>query len=312
MNSPFFSVIIPLYNREKTISRAIDSILNQTFQDFELIIVDDCSTDNSATKVREYQLQDSRIKYIKNEINLERCISRNKGIQSTNGRYICFLDSDDYHLLFHLETFYRKIKEEKEPKAFLFTSAWNETEEGERTERNCPVIGNMDFYRYFLNYTVNPQRWCVEQSIAKSILFDPEIIICEDLDFSLRVVNAGVSIIQIPLRTTVYVASADSFTHGDAQKWEKELFYLKRIFSKRNLKKSLPIKDLKRLLSMCYYHLAAKANQTDKKTKTIYFAFKSLFLYPKGYKLGVRKDLFVLILVSNPFISFTKNLLMRR
>ena len=312
MNTPFFSIIIPLYNRERTISRAIDSILNQTFQDFELIIVDDCSTDNSATKVREYQLQDSRIKYIKNEINQERCISRNKGIQSTTGRYICFLDSDDYHLPFHLETFYRKIQEENEPKAFLFTSAWNETEEGIRTERVCPEIGSMDLYHYFLNYTVNPQRWCVERSVSESILFDPEIVICEDLDFSLRVVHAGVSIIQIPLRTTVYVASADSFTHGDSLKWEKELFYLKRIFSKRNLKKSLPIKDVKRLLSICYYHLAAKANQTDKKTKTIYFAFKSLFLYPQGYKLGVSKDLLVLILVSNPFISFTKSLLIRR
>jgi glycosyltransferase involved in cell wall biosynthesis len=309
---PFFSIIIPLYNRERTISRAIDSILNQTFQDFELIIVDDCSIDNSATLVREFQLQDSRIKYLKNDINQERCISRNKGIQSTTGKYICFLDSDDYHLPFHLETFHNKILEEKEPKAFLFTSAWNETEEGVRTERICPVIGNMDFYHYFLNYTVNPQRWCIERSVATSILFDPEIVICEDLDFSLRTVQAGIQIIQIPLQTTVYVATADSFTHGDSQKWEKELFYLNRIFSKPNLKKNLPEKDVKRLLSICFYYLASKANRNQQKRKTIFFALKSLFLYPKGYKIGIRKDLFVLILVSNPFISFTKSLLIRR
>ena len=312
MNTPFFSVIIPLYNREKTIKRAVDSILSQTFQDFEIIIVDDASTDKSPEIVKNIQLDDSRIIYLRNEVNKERCTTRNIGIQIAKGRYLCFLDSDDYHLPFHLQTFYQKIQLENKPKAFLFTSAWNETEEGVRTERGCPEIGSMELYHYFLNYTVNPQRWCVERSVSESILFDSEIVICEDLDFSLRVVHTGVSIIQIPLRTTVYVASADSFTHGDSLKWEKELFYLKRIFSKRNLKKSLPIKDVKRLLSMCYYHLAAKANQTDKKTKTIYFAFKSLFLYPKGYKLGVRKDLFVLILVSNPFISFTKSLLIRR
>jgi glycosyltransferase involved in cell wall biosynthesis len=309
--NPFFSIIIPLYNREKTISRAIESILNQTFQDFEIIVVDDCSTDRSSEKVHELKGFDSRIKYIKNEINQERCISRNKGIQITLGKYICFLDSDDYHLPIHLETFYHKILEEKEPKAFLFTSAWNETEDGIRLERDCPEIGTMNLYHFFLNYTVNPQRWCVERSVATSILFDPEIVICEDLDFSLRTVKAGIQIIQIPLQTTVYVASADSFTHGDSQKWEKELFYLKRIFSKSNLKKNLPAKDVKRLLSMCYYHLSSKSHRSQQRRKTVYFALKSLFLFPKGYKLGIRKDLFVLILVSVPFYTFFKKLVVR-
>jgi glycosyltransferase involved in cell wall biosynthesis len=312
MNSPFFSVIIPLYNREKTIVRAIESVLNQTFKDFELIVVDDCSTDNSGNLVQFFQLKDTRIKYIKNEINQERCISRNNGIKIAKGNYICFLDSDDYHLPIHLETFYHKILEEKEPKAFLFTSAWNETEEGLRTERICPEIRQLSLYHYFLNYTVNPQRWCVERSVANAILFDPEIVICEDLDFSLRVVHGCVSIIQIPFVTTVYVASSDSFTHGDSQKWEKELFYLKRIFSKQSLKQSLPTKDVKRLLSICYYHLASKANRAENKSKTIYFAIKSLFLYPKGYKQGIKKDLFILIIVSLPFFSFTKRLLLRR
>ena len=309
--NPFFSIIIPLYNREKTISRAIESILNQTIQDFEIIVVDDCSTDCSAEIVHKLKVLDARIKYIKNEINQERCISRNKGIQIALGKYICFLDSDDYHLPIHLETFYHKILEEKEPKAFLFTSAWNESEEGVRSERVCPEIGTMNLYHYFLNYTVNPQRWCVERSVATSILFDPEIVICEDLDFSLRTVQAGIQIIQIPLQSTVYVASADSFTHGDSQKWEKELFYLKRIFSKSNLKKSLPREDVKRLLSMCYYHLSSKSHRSQQRRKTIYFALKSLFLFPKGYKSGIRKDLFVLILVSVPFYSFFKKLFIR-
>lgn len=309
--NPFFSIIIPLYNREKTISRAIESILNQTFQDFEIIVVDDCSTDQSAEVVYKLKILDKRIKYIKNEINQERCISRNKGIQIALGKYICFLDSDDYHLPIHLETFYHKILEEKEPKAFLFTSAWNETEYGIRSERVCPEIGAMNLYHYFLNYTVNPQRWCVEQSVARFILFDPEIVICEDLDFSLRIVQAGIQIIQIPIITTVYVASPDSFTHGDSQKWEKELFYLKRIFSKSNLKKSLPREDVKRLLSMCYYHLSSKSHRSQQRRKTIYFALKSLFSFPKGYKSGIRKDLLVLILVSVPFYSFFKKFILR-
>ncbi len=296
--NPFFSIIIPLYNREKTISRAIESILNQTFQDFEIIVVDDCSIDYSAEIVHKLKILDARIKYIKNEINQERCISRNKGIQIASGKYICFLDSDDYHLPIHLETFYNKILEEKEPKAFLFTSAWNETEDGIRSERVCPEIGAMNLYHYFLNYTVNPQRWCVEQSVANSILFDPEIVICEDLDFSLRTVQAGIQIIQIPLQTTVYVASADSFTHGDSQKWEKELFYLKRIFSKSNLKKILPSKDVKRLLSKSYYFIAQNNFNKKNRFKTIKFSLLSIAVYPVGYKKRIFKDLVVMIIKS--------------
>jgi glycosyltransferase involved in cell wall biosynthesis len=296
--NPFFSIIIPLYNREKTISRAIESILNQTFQDFEIIVVDDCSTDYSAEIVHKLMILDVRIKYIKNEINQERCISRNKGIQIALGKYICFLDSDDYHLPIHLETFYHKILEEKEPKAFLFTSAWNETEDGIRSERVCPEIGTMNLYHYFLNYTVNPQRWCVERSVARFILFDPEIVICEDLDFSLRTVQAGIQIIQIPLQTTVYVASADSFTHGDSQKWEKELFYLKRIFSKSNLKIILPSKDVNRLLSICYYFLAQNNFNKKNRFKTIEFSLLSIVIYPVGYKKRIFKDLVVMVIKS--------------
>lgn len=301
--NPFFSIIIPLYNREKTISRAIESILNQTFQDFELIVVDDCSTDNSAEIVHKLKVLDARIKYIKNEINQERCISRNKGIQIALGKYICFLDSDDYHLPIHLETFYHKILEENEPKAFLFTSAFNETEEGTISERVCPEIGTMNLYHYFLNYTVNPQRWCVEKSVAISILFDPEIVICEDLDFSLRAVQAGVSIIQIPTLTTVYVATVDSFTHGDTQKWEKELFYLKRIFNKKEFIKKLSFVDINKLISRCYYFLAQKNYHQKNKLKVIKYAVLSLLYYPFGYKKRISKDLIILLLKS--FFSLT-------
>ena len=296
--NPFFSIIIPLYNREKKIAKAIQSVLDQTFQDFELIIVDDNSTDNSAQIVSAYQEKDSRIKYLKNELNRERCVTRNKGILEATGKYLCFLDSDDYHLPNHIETFYKRIEQEEFPKGFLFSSSWNETEDGIRTERICPPLGKLNLYSYFLNYTVNPQRWCIERSVATLTLFDPEITICEDLDFSLRIVEKGYPIFQISDRTTVYVAAVDSFTHGDSNKWEKELFYLKRIFKKPELKKYLSKKDKNKLLSICYYFLAQKHFVKSEKWQTTKYCLISILLYPKGYKKRILKDLLVMLIKS--------------
>lgn len=298
--TPFFSVIIPLYNREKTIARAINSILNQTFKDFEIIVVDDCSKDTSATIVYELQQQNTQIRYIRNSTNQERCISRNIGIQHANGKYISFLDSDDYHLPNHLEKLYKFISEKSFSKSFFFTSAYNEDINGNRSERVCPIFpdNNKLWFSYFLNYTVNPQRWVVEKELALSILFDPNVTICEDLDFSLRVVKSGASMYQLPEFTTVYVASLDSFTHGDSQKWEKELFYLKRIFNKIELKNLLPKRDKKRLVSMCYYQLAYKNFYLGKRRLTVMFSLKALLIYPKGYKTNSSKDAFIMLLTA--------------
>ncbi len=297
---PFFSIVIPSYNRAKHISKAIESILNQTFSDFELIIIDDASTDNTFEIISSFK--DHRIIYLKNNENIERCASRNKGINIAKGDYICFLDADDYHLPDHLETFHKELQDLSFPKAFLFCNAWDETESGLRSERLCPDFEKHNPFHYFLTYTVNPQRWCVRKSIFSEHKFDPEVTICEDMDTSLRILNAGFTVYQIKKRTTVYVSASDSFTHGDQNKWEKELFYLKKIFSKKELKTKLPLKSKQRLLSMCHFHLSVKANN-NKTNKFFIHALKSLFLFPEGYNGKTNKILFVNCFYNLPIIG---------
>lgn len=107
MNSPFFSIIIPTHNRANLISVAINSVLNQTFQDFEIIVVDDGSKDNTEEVVKS--IKDRRIRYYKKE-NEERSIARNFGIDNVIGKYIGFLDADDYALTIHLETAFENIQ----------------------------------------------------------------------------------------------------------------------------------------------------------------------------------------------------------
>lgn len=117
MQYPFFSVIIPTYNREKILPRAIQSILNQTINDWEMIVVDDGSTDATEIIIQDY-LKDSRVKYIKQE-NKGVCAARNFGVGSANGRYLTFLDSDDYVLENWLADFQKVLnKENKENLVF--------------------------------------------------------------------------------------------------------------------------------------------------------------------------------------------------
>ena len=92
--SELVSIIMPSYNTAKYIGESIDSVINQTHENWELIIVDDCSTDNTDEIVKPY-LEDSRIKYLKNEKNSGAAVSRNYALREAKGKWIAFLDSDD-------------------------------------------------------------------------------------------------------------------------------------------------------------------------------------------------------------------------
>tara|TARA_B100000809_G_scaffold105703_1_gene104256 strand:+ start:56181 stop:56927 length:747 start_codon:yes stop_codon:yes gene_type:complete len=89
------SIITPCYNSEKYIDKTINSVLDQTYTDWEMIIVDDVSTDNSIKIIKRHQNKDIRIKYIRLANNSGAAVCRNTAIEQANGRYIAFLDSDD-------------------------------------------------------------------------------------------------------------------------------------------------------------------------------------------------------------------------
>lgn len=95
MKKNLVSIITPMYNSEKYIGITIESALNQTYKDWEMIIVDDCSSDNSPKIVKEYAKNDERIKYIKTDSNKGVSNARNIALKMANGQFISFLDSDD-------------------------------------------------------------------------------------------------------------------------------------------------------------------------------------------------------------------------
>ena len=111
------SVIIPIYNSSRYIKECIQSVLNQTYKNIELIIVDDMSTDNSIDIVEQFD--DDRIRLIRLSQNVGAALARNKGIEGAVGEYICFIDSDDYWVIDKLEKQIRFI--EKNDYTFIYS-----------------------------------------------------------------------------------------------------------------------------------------------------------------------------------------------
>lgn len=113
------SVIIPVYNVEPYLKRGLDSVVNQTLSDIEIICVDDCSTDNSLQILREYEQKDSRIKVIAQEVNKSQGVARNLGIEIASGEYIMFLDPDDWYELDACEKAYNQISKNNNDVVFF-------------------------------------------------------------------------------------------------------------------------------------------------------------------------------------------------
>ena len=101
---PLVSIIVPSYNSEKFIGNTITSIVNQSYKNWELLIIDDCSKDGTVNIVKSFASGDSRIKLHINEVNVGAGKTRNHGIEKSVGRFVAFLDSDDQWLPHKLET----------------------------------------------------------------------------------------------------------------------------------------------------------------------------------------------------------------
>lgn len=111
MTHPYISIIMPVYKSEKYLYQSIETVLSQSFTDFELLLVDDCSPDNSGKICDEYAEKDKRIKVLHLAKNGGAGNARNEGMKVISGKYLCFLDADDYFDSDMLETLAESVKE---------------------------------------------------------------------------------------------------------------------------------------------------------------------------------------------------------
>ena len=122
---PNLSIITPIYNTQKYLNRCLDSLINQTLKDIEIICINDCSTDNSLEILKEYQNKDKRIKIINLKENKKQGYARNIALNEANGEYIGFIDSDDWIDLNYFEKLFVYTRHIHCDDTFTFTNTMN-------------------------------------------------------------------------------------------------------------------------------------------------------------------------------------------
>lgn len=178
------SIVLPVYNGEKYLCQSIDSVLNQTYKNWELLILDDCSIDKTPEIAKEYTKHDSRIKYYRNEINLRLPGNLNKGFSLAKGNYLTWTSDDNNYKPMALEKMYYALKN-NERAQFAFASCRIIDDIGKEIEyimvnqRSKKRIVGMDSVGACFLYTRK-----VYEEIGD---YDPEFTLVEDFDYWQRI-----------------------------------------------------------------------------------------------------------------------------
>ena len=193
--TPFFSVVIPVFNREMPLAKALESVLIQSIQDFEVLIIDDGSIPLIATKISELvtSFKDDRIKLLRHDNNKNGAAARNTGIKAAKGLFLCFLDSDDFWLPNKLELVRTCIQNFKQNKAFLIHHQYQNLLGGSLSSP-LPIVAKQSsesvaHYSFVTNNVggIQSSTICVPTDLAKTVGFDETLQGHQDWDFALKV-----------------------------------------------------------------------------------------------------------------------------
>lgn len=268
-----FSIIIPTYNRAAFLPKAIESVLNQTYTDWELIIVDDGSTDNTREVVSQYN--DGRITYIYQQ-NSERSAARNNGIAHAKGDYVCFLDSDNVMLPNRLQLLAETITQT----ACYYTDIEYRNEgKGSsviKTGRRYPFP--MDVDMLIQDIIATPQLCCATEILRKH-QFNPILSIGEDMELLFRI-TAEYPLIYIPNQATVVEVEHEGRSVAvHSKSSEKQLETLKIMFSKEHPANKASKQQKKWLLSAVLFN-ASRDYLLEHNSKGVKYLIQSLFAKP--------------------------------
>lgn len=181
---PFFSIIIPTYNRKSFLKHAVDSALKQTFQDFELIVIDDGSTDGTIDLIREYN--DPRVRYEFHKNNGP-ASARNRGLKKAKGEFIAFLDSDDQWVPQKLEKFHKSITQHPDIKIFHSEERWYREGKLHNPRKRHKKPSGYVYPEVIKICCIGISTAVIHRDVFKRVgTFDESMPACEDYDFWIR------------------------------------------------------------------------------------------------------------------------------
>jgi glycosyltransferase involved in cell wall biosynthesis len=273
--NPFFSIIIPAYNREHLIEETINSVINQTFDNWECIVVDDGSTDNTKHVILSLSEKDQRIKYIYQE-NAERSAARNNGIRNANGVYICFLDSDDFYLNNHLENLCDSILSNNH-RIGLYITGFSTINRGVEDFPEMNLIDDFETITKFVFFSgIIPARICGSRIIFQKYQFDEDITIVEDSILWSRI-SQEFPIVELPGKTVKYVLHDSNSINLNSKTARKKLDGIYKLRIRYNsIWKQLSFKDRGKIISDAQFKLAQSLIFESQKIKAVFWLIRSL------------------------------------
>ena len=277
--SKLVSIIIPCYNAEKYIAETIQSVINQTYKNWELIVVNDGSTDNSLNIITEFAANDSRISFIDKK-NTGVSDSRNKGIEKAKGDFIAFLDADDVWDFQYLEKQIENLQSNRF--TISYTACQLINHKGEKIQKHIRGENNPQLNDFLLqngNYNTNPSGIVYKRQCFNEVNgFDLNLSNNADQDILIQMLAKGNTIGYIDELLWNYRIHDNNMSKNIVV-LEKDTLYLFHKCAHQNLFNSLWFK--RKCFSKMYYMLAGSWwKNGNNKLRGSYFFILSILNYP--------------------------------
>lgn len=308
------SLIIPCYNAYSTIAKCLQSVIDQSYQNLEIIIINDGSTDESSEIIKQFQDKDSRIMVMEQE-NSGVSKARNEGIKLATGRYICFVDSDDWIEFDYCEVLYQSITENQAD--ISIAEAFYEDENGNKIE-NHP-LGNSSISVYdkhnallllLEDKVIQSHPWAklYKSYLLKNITFPENLEAFEDYYTLFKVFNNAEKIVKTSEQVYHYVQFENSLSHNLTPKRAYHFFLaLMEAYSflnSQNIDLSCKKSIVKNILTKSFMALKRIIRNTNSdemlSEKESIRAGLSLFLNYSPFEVGLEKYLYLRFFISYP------------
>jgi|ERR1035437_1735702 glycosyltransferase involved in cell wall biosynthesis len=274
MSEPFFSVVIPTYNRPIELKRAVNSIISQTFTDYEIIIV------NNGDVPVENNYSSNKIIIAKEEKKGGN-YARNTGINLAKGLYICFLDDDDEYIDIHLNTLYNLILSKNyELGLYKTLTKLENLSNNYIIQAFIPCPNQEARLEYAMKYLVFMASVCLPRAIAFKYQFDPLITIAQDYHLWLRILS-DYPMFESPEATTICHYSITSVSRPNKEKYLEYIKVYKTLFKIKSIGDRISNRTKRDRIFRYYFWLYSEFKKELSFAEYLYVFFRMVYYKPK-------------------------------